>query len=206
VRVGEPAVIDAGPAPLPAGEDLVAARAHDDRCCAFIALEALRLLSEGEPPRADVYAAATVQEEITFRGAHTVVAALQPDVAIALDVTHASDRPGVAPAEVGAHGVGSGAAITRGSVANEALVDLLVATAEREGLKYTLEASGRHSGTDADAMVVTGRGLAGGVVSVPCRYMHSPVEVVSLADLETAAKLLAATIRAIGPDTDFVPK
>ena len=206
VRVGDPAVIEAGPVALPFGDGLVAARAHDDRCCAFIALEALRLLSEGEPPRADVYAAATVQEEITFRGAHTVTATLQPDVAIALDVTHASDRPGVAAAEVGEHAVGTGAAITRGSVANEALVELLVRTAEREGLKYTLEASGRHSGTDADAMIITGRGLAAGVVSVPCRYMHSPVEVVSLHDLDTAARLLAAAIRAIGPETDFTPR
>jgi endoglucanase len=204
VRVGDAAVIDAQPVMLT--DDLMASRAHDDRCCAFIALETLRLLSEGEPPLCDVYAAATVQEEITFRGAHTVAATLAPDVAIALDVTHASDRPGAAPQEVGAHGVGSGAAITRGSVANEALVDLLIATAERENLPYTLEASGRHSGTDADAMVVTGRGTAGGVISVPCRYMHSPVEIVSLTDLETCAKLLAATIRAIGPETDFVPK
>jgi putative aminopeptidase FrvX len=206
VRVGDPAVIDVKPVIIGPKSDLVASRAVDNRCCAFIALEALRLLNEGEPPQVDVYAAATVQEEITFRGARTVAAMLAPEVAIALDVTHASDRPGVAPAEVGAHGCGSGAAITRGSVANEALGDLLIATAEREQLPYTLEASGVRSGTDADALVVTGVGMAGAVVSVPCRYMHSPVEVVSLNDLETAAKLLAATIRAIGPETDFVPR
>ena len=205
VRVGDPTVIDAAPVML--GDDLIASRALDDRCCAFIALEALRLLGEsGEPPRADVYAAATVQEEITLRGARTVAAALAPDVAIALDVTHATDRPGAAAAEVGDHGCGSGAAILRGSVANEALAALLIATAEREGLQYTIEAAGGRSGTDADALVVTGAGLAGGCVSIPCRYMHSPVEVVSLGDLETAARLLAATIRAIGPETDFVPR
>lgn len=204
VRVGDAAVIDVQPIMLT--DDLIASRALDDRCCAFIALETLRLLSEGDAPYCDVYAAATVQEEITFRGAHTVAATIAPDVAIALDVTHASDRPGSTPQEVGAHATGSGAAITRGSVANEALVDLLIATAEREGLPHTLEASGRSSGTDADAMVVTGRGTAGGVISVPCRYMHSPVEIVSLADLETCAKLLAATIRAIGPETDFTPR
>ena len=204
VRVGDAAVIDVVPVMLT--DDLIASRALDDRCCAFIALETLRLLSEGEPPQCDVYAAATVQEEITFRGAHTVAATVAPDVAIALDVTHSSDRPGVSPQEVGAHACGSGAAINRGSVSNDLLVDLLIDTAEREGLAYTLEAAGGRSGTDADAMVVTGRGMAGGVVSVPCRYMHSPVEVISLADLETCAKLLAATIRAIGPETDFVPR
>jgi len=147
-----------------------------------------------------------VQEEITLRGAHTVAATLAPDVAIALDVTHASDRPGVAPQEVGEHGCGSGAAILRGGVANELLVDLLIATAAREGLSHTLEPSGGRSGTDADALVLNGRGTAGAVISVPCRYMHSPVEVVSLADVETCAKLLAATIRAIGPETSFVPE
>lgn len=204
VRVGDPAVIDASPIML--SDDLIASRALDDRCCAYIALETLRLLSEGEPPWCDVYAAATVQEEITFRGAHTVAATLAPDVAIALDVTHSTDRPGVSPQDVGAHACGSGATINRGSVSNEPLVDLLIATAEREGLPYTLEAGGRSTGTDADALVVTGKGTAGGVISVPCRYMHSPVEVVSLTDLETCAKLLAATIRAIGPETDFIPR
>jgi len=204
VRVGDPAVIDVTPIML--NDDLIASRALDNRCCAFIALETLRLLSEGDAPWCDVYAAATVQEEITMRGARTVAAAIEPDVAIALDVTHSSDRPGVSPQEVGAHACGSGAAISRGSVANEALVELLIGTAEGEGLPYTLEASGARTGTDADALVITGRGTAGGVVSVPCRYMHSPVEVVSLADLETCAKLLAATIRAIGPQTDFVPR
>jgi putative aminopeptidase FrvX len=204
VRVGDAAVIDV--APIMLTDDLIASRALDDRCCAFIALEALRLLSEGEPLRCDVYAAATVQEEITFRGAHTVAATIAPDVAIALDVTHASDRPGVSPQEVGAHACGSGAAINRGSVSNELLVDLLITTAEREGLPHTLEAGGRSTGTDADALVVTGKGTAGGVISVPCRYMHSPVEVVSLTDLETCAKLLAATIRAIGPETSFIPE
>ncbi|MDP9374431.1 MAG: M42 family peptidase, partial [Chloroflexota bacterium] len=129
-----------------------------------------------------------------------------PDVAIALDVTHSTDRPGAAAAEVGDHGCGSGAAILRGSVANEALTALLIETAEREGLKYTIEAAGGRSGTDADALVVTGTGTAGGCVSIPCRYMHSPVEVVSLSDLETTARLLAATIGAIGPETDFVPR
>lgn len=204
VRVGDAAVIDVLPIMLT--DDLIASRALDDRCCAYIALETLRLLSAGEAPWCDVYAAATVQEEITMRGAHTVAATLAPDVAIALDVTHASDRPGVAPQEVGEHGCGSGAAILRGSVANDLLVDLLVATAEREGLSYTLEPSGGRSGTDADALTLNGRGTAGAVISVPCRYMHSPVEVVSLADIETCAKLLAAAIRAIGPETSFVPE
>jgi endoglucanase len=204
VRVGDAAVIDVQPVMLT--DDLIASRALDDRCCAFIALETLRLLSEGEAPPCDVYAAATVQEEITMRGAHTVAATLAPDVAIALDVTHASDRPGVAPQEVGEHGCGSGAAILRGGVANDLLVDLLIDTAEREGLPHTLEPSGGRSGTDADALVINGRGTAGAVISVPCRYMHSPVEVVSLADIETCARLLAAAIRAIGPATSFVPE
>ncbi|MFN8513056.1 MAG: hypothetical protein U0841_10800 [Chloroflexia bacterium] len=159
VRVGDAAVIDVQPIMLT--DDLMASRAHDDRCCAFIALETLRLLSEGEPPQCDVYAAATVQEEITFRGAHTVAATLAPDVAIALDVTHASDRPGVAPQDVGAHAVGTGAVISRGSVSNDALVDLLIATAEQESLSYTLEASGPVQRHRRRRVMVTGRGTPG---------------------------------------------
>jgi endoglucanase len=115
VRVGDAAVIDV--APIMLTDDLIASRALDDRCCAFIALETLRLLSEGEPPRCDVYAAATVQEEITFRGAHTVAATVAPDVAIALDVTHASDRPG----RVAAGGRGARLRQRRGDLARQRL-------------------------------------------------------------------------------------
>lgn len=204
VRVGDPATIEAAPVALHGG--IVASRAIDNRISAFIALETLRLLAEGPPPRVDVYAAATVQEETTMRGAHTVAATLSPDVAIVLDVTHSSDRPGVAPEEVGQHGLGSGAAILRGGVANGPLAEMLLTTAAEEGLPHTIEAAGARSGTDADAMSLSGTGTAAAVVSVPCRYMHSPVEMISLADVEIVIRLLAATIRKLGPETDLVPR
>lgn len=204
VRVGDPAVLDAPPIELAGGA--LASRALDNRISAFIVLETMRLLATGAPPRVDVYAAATVQEETTMRGAHTVAGLLQPDIAIALDVTHSSDRPGVTPEEVGQHGLGSGAAILRGGVANEALGDLLQRTAVAEALPYTVEALGGRSGTDADAMSLAGQGRAAAVVSVPCRYMHSPVEVVSLADVDVVTRLLAATIRSLEPEVDLRPR
>lgn len=203
VAVGDAAVLDAPPRELHGG--VIASRAIDNRISAFITLETLRILSSGPAPRVEVYAAATVQEETTMRGAHTVADALRPAIAIALDVTHSSDRPGVAPEEVGQHGLGSGAALLRGGVANGPLFELLRQTALAEALSYTVEALGGRSGTDADAMSIAGKGTAAAAVSVPCRYMHSPVEMVSLADVEVVARLLAATIRSLGPDTDLTP-
>jgi len=205
VRPGDPAVVEQPILMLT--EDRVAARGLDNRTGAFVAIETLRLLKEGDAPYADVYAVATVAEEIgSFRGARTVTAALQPDVAFALDVTFATDRAGGDAQESGEHKLGSGPAIARGGPTNPPLAELLIATAITENIPYTIEPLPRGTGTDADGIAVAGTGTAVAVVSFPNRYMHSPNEVCSLADLEASARLLAATIRAITPDTDFTPR
>jgi putative aminopeptidase FrvX len=205
VRPGDPAVIEQPILMLT--EDRIAARGLDNRAGAFVAAEALRLLAEGGLPHADVYAVATIAEEIgNFRGARTVTTAIQPDVAFALDVTFATDRPGNDEKESGAHALGSGPAVARGGPTNILLADLLIDTAIRETIPFTIEALPRSTGTDADGIAVAGTGTAVAVVSFPNRYMHSPNEVCSLADLEQSARLLAATIRAIGPETDFTPR
>ncbi len=204
VREGSPAVVEQPVLMLT--DDRIAARGLDNRAGAWVAAEMLRLLAEGDAPYADVVAVATVGEEIgSFRGARTVAASLAPRISIALDVTFATDRPGTDATESGAHPLGSGPAIARGGLTNVPLCDHLVATAEREGIPYTVEVLPRSTGTDADGLAVTGEGSAVGVVSFPNRYMHSPNEVCSLADLEASARLLAAAVRAIGPDTDFTP-
>jgi len=205
VRPGDPAVV-AQPVVM-LTDDRIATRGLDNRAGAFVAAEMMRLLASGGETYADVYAVATVGEEIgSFRGARTVAAALAPTISIALDVTFATDRAGTDATESGAHPLGSGPAIARGGPTSVPLCDHLIAAAVRAGIPYTLEALPRSTGTDADGIAVTGAGSAVAVVSFPNRYMHSPNEVCSLADLDASARLLAAAIRAITSETDFIPR
>jgi putative aminopeptidase FrvX len=205
IRVGDPAVIDAGVVEL--GEGLIASRAIDNRIGAFVVLEALRLLSQ-DRPRAEVTAVATAQEEIGYQGggARTSAYRLDPQVAIVVDVTFATDSPGVEKKELGDHRIGGGPVLTRGSAAHPVVFERLVEAAEREGIPYSITASPRYTSTDADAIYLSRAGVATGIVSVPNRYMHSPNEIVSLEDLERAARLIAAFVRDLEPDTDLVPR
>jgi len=207
IRVGDPMVLDAGFVRL-AG-DRIASRAIDNRIGAFVVLEALRLLADGAPgTRGDgpsVMAVATTQEEIGYQGggARTSAFALEPDVALVVDVTFSTDVPDVPKKELGDHELGSGPVLTRGSAAHPVVVERLVQAAEAEGIGYTLQAAPKATRTDADAIHLVRAGIPTGLVSVPNRYMHSPNEVVSLADLESAARLLAAFVRRLEADTDF---
>ena len=205
VRVGDPGVIDAPLLEL--DEDLIASRAIDNRIGAFVVLEALRLLSE-DRPAASVTAVATTQEEIGYHGggARTSAYRLDPQIALVVDVTFATDAPGVEKKELGDHKLGGGPVLSRGSAAHPVVFDRLVEAAEREGIPYTIAAQARFTATDADSIYLSRAGVATGLISVPNRYMHSPNEVVSRADLEQAARLLAAFIRDLSEDTDFVPR
>ncbi len=205
VRVGDPAVIDA--TMLELDEDRIASRAIDNRIGAFVVLEALRLLADG-PPAAQVTAVATSQEEIGLGGggARTSAYSLDPQAALVVDVTFATDAPGVEKKELGEHELGGGPVLGRGSAAHPLVFDRLVAAAEREGIPYTISAQARYTATDADAIHLSRAGVATGLISVPNRYMHSPNEVVSRSDLEQAARLLAAFVQDLMPETDFVPR
>jgi endoglucanase len=139
-----------------------------------------------------VAAVAPVQEEITFAGARTTAFTLEPDLAVVVDVTHATDAPGVEPKELGKHELGSGPVLERGSIISPGVFELLHDTAEAEGIPFTVAASSRSTGTDADAIHISRAGVPTGVVSIPLRYMHSPVELVELADVEATARLIAA--------------
>ncbi len=202
VEVGDPAVVDAGFIQL--SDDLVVSRSLDNRVGAFVALETLRLLAV-DRPAVEVVALAAVQEEITFAGAMVATVRLAPMVAIALDVTHATDYPGAAKRADNDVKVGGGPVLTRGASINPLVYDGLRAAAVRLGLSCPTQAAARSSGTDADAMIRSGAGTATGLVSLPNRYMHSPNEIVSLADLTNAALLIAEFIRTITPDSDFRP-
>ena len=132
------------------------------------------------------------QEEITFGGSRTSAFALEPDAAIVVDVTHATDAPGIDVKESGKHELGSGPVLSRGSTLNQSLFELLFETAEAESIAITLEATARATGTDADAIHLSRGGVPTALVSIPIRYMHSPVELVQLDDVEACARLIAA--------------
>jgi putative aminopeptidase FrvX len=201
VRIGDVAVIAGEPVELPNGR--LISRALDNRLGTFVALETARLVAEAGGAPGDVFGTAVAQEEITFAGARTTAFSLQPDVAIVVDVTFATDAPGTEEKELGKHRFGSGPVINRGSTMDPQVFELLYETAEAEGIPFTVSASARATGTDADAVHLARAGIPTGVVAIPLRYMHSPVEMVELADVEHTARLLAAFARRLDPAMDF---
>jgi endoglucanase len=201
VRIGDPAVIAAEPVEL-AGERVVS-RSMDNRLGAYVALESLRRCSERGGLQARVAAVAAAQEEIGLRGAMTSAFAVRPDLAVAVDVTHATDAPGIDEKENGSHPLGSGPVICRGSTLSPQVFELLVEAAEAAGIAYTVEATGRASHTDADAIQISRSGIPTGLVSIPLRYMHSPVETVDLGDVEATVELLVALASRLEPGIDL---
>jgi endoglucanase len=190
VREGDPIVITAEPAELRG--DRIISRSLDNRLGIYVALEVARRVSEAGGGAGPVAAVAAVQEEIGAHGARAMAYGLQPDLAIAVDVTHATDAPGVDAGELGEHGLGSGPVITRGAVVSRPLNDLIDAAAESVGIECTTEAAGSATRTDADSIHLSRTGVATAVVSIPLRYMHSPVELVELADVEATIAVIAA--------------
>ncbi len=201
IRIGDPAVIAAEPVTM-AGSRL-ASRSMDNRLGAYVALESLRRASESPSFKASFAAIAGVQEEIGLFGARTASFEVRPDLAIAVDVTHATDAPGVDEKEVGTHPLGSGPVIGRGSTLSPKVFELLVEAAESAGIEYSIGASGRGTSTDADAIQISRSGIPTGLVSIPLRYMHSPVELVDLEDVEAAIELLVAFAGSLSADIDL---
>ncbi len=201
VRIGDVGVIDAAPVTL--ANDRLVSRSLDNRIGCFVAAETARLVAAAGGAPGDVLALAVAQEETTFAGARTSAFGLEPAVAIVVDVTHATDQPGVELGAITAHKLGSGPVIARGTSLHPAVTELLYETAEQEELPFTVESLGRSTGTDADAVHATRTGIPTGLVSVPLRYMHSAVELVSLSDIEAAAKLIAAFAQRLGAGISF---
>jgi putative aminopeptidase FrvX len=199
VSPGDQVVIAAEPLDLPNGR--VASRALDNRLGVFVAVEVARRVKEAGGGAGPVAGVAAVQEEIGAHGARVMAYGLDLDLAVVVDVTHATDAPGVEPGELGDHGLGSGPAITRGAIVNRALVDLLDEVAAAEGIECSTEAAGRGTGTDADVVHFSRTGVPTAVVSIPLRYMHSPVELVELDDVEATIRLLTALALRLEADT-----
>jgi len=203
VRIGDPATYAVGFEPF--GEGMAVSRAFDDKMGAWVIAETLRLVKDAGGARGDLVAAATVQEEVGLRGGITSAYGVNPDVGIAVDVGHATDYPDVDKRKHGEAKIGAGPVISRGANINPKVFELLVQTAEDEGIAYQTEGAPRGTGTDANAIQLARGGKAAGLVSVPLRYMHTPTEVLSLEDLENTAKLLAAFVRRLDSSIDFTP-
>lgn len=178
----------------------VASKALDNRVGAWVVLEAARRCADAG---AEVVAVATVQEEIGGVGARAATYGLEPDVAIAVDVTHATDVPGVDKKQEGDRGLGSGPELSVGSYVHRGVLERLRALAEREGIPFTMGFAARRTATDADHIAPVRAGVPTAVVSVPLRYMHSPNETVALEDLEHTVALLAAFVRGLEPGEAF---
>lgn len=207
IRVGDAGVLAAEVQEFPKGR--IVSRSIDNRIGAYVVAEALRLLAANRPPHASVYAVATTREEIAWSGgggARTSAVGIEPDVALVVDVTHATDYPGAEKKLSGDHRLGGGPVLSRGSAVSPVVFDLLVECAEREKIPHTVQAAPTDTGTDADAIYNALRGIPTGLISVPNRYMHSPNEMVALEDLDRAARLLAAFAHSLSPETDFIPR
>jgi endoglucanase len=205
LSVGDPGVIDSRTMEFP--NDRLVSRSIDDRIGAFIVLEALRRYSE-KPGAAHVVAVATTQEEIGYRGGGAGICAtcLGPQMAIVVDVTFATDHPQIEKKEIGDAKIGGGPVFARGSIISPVVFNLLRKTAEKKKIPYAVQAAGRDTSTDADAIHIAREGVATGLVSGPNRYMHSPNELVSLVDVDNIATLLAETCRAVTAKTDFTDR
>ena len=202
IRAGDAGVWEGEPVEL--RNDRVVSRALDNRLGAYVALEAARRVAEAGDAQVDVVAVAAVSEEVGLFGARTAAFSLEPDVAIAIDVTHATDVPGGNHRLAGKVELGSGATIERGPMINTHVFDLLVRAAEEEEIPHTFEVSTRSTRTDADQIHVSRGGVPTGLVSIPLRYMHSPCELVSLDDLEAAIRLIVAFTRRLTPEQSFI--
>ena len=195
VATGDPMVLDAPPLELANGR--VASRTLDNRAGVYVALETLRR-AEG----AHVAVVAAAQEELGAHGAMAAAHGLRPAVAIAIDVTYATDVPADDPATGGHHTLGGGAAIFRGPAVNPRVFELLVEAAREEGIDHTIEA-GAKTYTDADVTFASREGIPTGLVSIPLRNMHSPIEIVQLSDLEACIRVLTAFAARLRPDETY---
>jgi endoglucanase len=205
LAIGDPGVIDSKTIDFP--NNRIVSRSIDDRIGAFVVLEALRRYSEN-PGAARVVACATTQEEIAWHGGGALICTncINPQMAMVVDVTFATDHPSMEKKELGDHRIGGGPVLSRGGVISPVVYELLRSVAERSKIKHSVHAAGRDTATNADAIHIAREGVATALVSIPNRYMHSPNEMVSLDDVDTTATLLADVCREVNAKTDFTAR
>ena len=204
VAIGDPVTLELGYQEM--RNNLANSPGMDDKTGLWVCVEAGRRAKERGGLNVAVHVAATVQEEIGLRGATTSAYGVDPHVGIAVDVTHATDCPTIEKFQEGEVKLGGGPVVYRGANMNPVVVEHLRSAAEVAGIDLQWGAIGRGTGTDANAMQLARGGVATGLVSVPNRYMHSAVEMVSLDDLDACADLLAEFALGIAADADFTPR
>ena len=202
VRVGDPVTYADDVEFL--NDDLLTGRALDNRIGGFIiAMAFAGLAARRKELKVNVIALNSVQEEIGGFGARMMSYRLSPDAAIVTDVTHATDSPGIDKKEHGEIKLGKGAVVTHGTANQVNLVKKILQVAETKGIPVQHEASGTRTGTDTDSIFHSQTGIASALISTPMRYMHSPVEVVSLEDVGAVASLMTEVILSLKPDESF---
>lgn len=194
VNLGDVATVDTGWIEMRNG--LIACRGFDNRIGAFIVSDVLRLL-KGQKLKVAVHAVSTVQEEVGLRGARTAAFGVDPHAGIAVDVGFATDYPGVDEKIVGTAKLGDGPVLHRGPTFNHALLKLLQKAARSGNIKTQMQPEPRGMNTDAYALQMTRAGVGTALVSIPTRYIHSPVETIALRDAENAVKLIAGCLAAM---------
>ena len=203
VRIGDPVTLELGYQEM--RNNLANSPGMDDKTGLWVCMEALRRAKEAGL-NVSLYAVATVQEEIGLRGARTSAFGIDPQVGIAVDVTHATDCPTIDKNQEGDIRLGGGPVVYRGPNMNPVVVERLRTAANEADLPCQWGAIGRGTGTDANAIQLSRAGVAAGLVSVPNRYMHSAVEMISLDDIDSCADLLAKFAVDTAVSDDFTPR
>lgn len=204
VRVGDPVTFSSGLVHLQGGR--VTARGFDDKAGSFVVAEVLRLAAgRSEKLGIDLYGVSSVQEEIGLRGGTTSCYNVRPDVGICVEVDFATDQPDVERKHNGDVAIGKGPVLPRGANINPVLFELLASTAESEGIPVQFTGIARATGTDANVMQISRGGVATALVKIPLRYMHTPVEVLDLSDIENAVRLVSAVLPKIADKRSFYP-
>jgi putative aminopeptidase FrvX len=203
VAVGDPVTFAVGVERLQGSR--ITSRALDDKVGAYVVAQVLREVRRRGDQRVTVVGVSTVQEEVGLRGGTASAYGIRPDLGIAVEVGFASDYPDADHKHAGEIRLGQGPILARGPNINPVLFELLTATARAEKIPFQIMGIPRATGTDANVMQLARGGVATALISVPLRYMHTPVEVLDLDDLQHVVQLLAALCARITPELSFIP-
>lgn len=203
IQIGDPVTFAVGLQKLQG--DRATARAFDDKMGAYIVTEVMKQVRIQAECPCDLYTVSTVQEEVGLRGGATSTYGVNPDVGIVVEVTHATDYPEVEQSSIGRVELGKGPVIARGANINPRLFEMLIDSAKSENIPVQIIGVPRATGTDANVMQLSRGGVATALLGIPLRYMHTPVETLSLCDLDAAIKLLSAVVMRMERATSFIP-